>query len=225
MTCAQVLKRLRTLADPVNAEGMARFGIRTDKALGISVPVVRSLAKEIGCNHALALELWDSGVHEARLLTAFIGSPTELTESTMERIVAQVDSWDICDQLCGELFAKHHLAYAKAVEWSERDEEFVKRAGFVLMARLAVRDKKADDAKFLTFFPLIEREASDERNMVKKAVNWALRQIGKRSRGLHREAIACGERIGSLDCRAARWIASDALRELRQPEIIARIRH
>ncbi|MFZ4768502.1 MAG: DNA alkylation repair protein [Roseimicrobium sp.] len=223
-TVDSVLDELRAQGHPVNAAGMARFGIRTDKALGVSVPAVRALAKHIGRHHALALELWESEVHEARLLTAFIGSAAELSEDEMERLAGQVDSWDICDQLCGELFAKHPLAYAKAAAWSKREEEFVKRAAFALMARLAVRDKKAEDAKFLAFLPLIEQEADDDRNMVKKAVSWALRQIGKRNRMLHEHAMTCGERIAAHGSRAARWIASDALRELRKPEVIARLK-
>lgn len=225
MTCAAVLKRLRALGSAENVAGMARFGISTNKALGISVPPLRTLAKELGRNHPLALQLWDSGVHEARVLAAFIGSPAELTEAEMERLVLEIDSWDICDQICGEFFNRHPLACQKAVAWSKREEEFVKRAGFVLMARLAVHDKKADDATFLAFLPLIERESIDERNMVKKAVNWALRQIGKRNMALHEAAVLSGERIAKLKSKAARWIAADALRELRNEKTIAMIRN
>lgn len=224
MTCAVALKRLRALGSADNVAGMARFGIPTSKALGVSVPNLRALAKELGRDHTLALQLWDSGVHEARVLAAFIGSPTELTETEMERIVLEIDSWDICDQVCGEFFNRHPLAYQKAVAWSKRKEEFVKRAGFVLMARLAVHDKKANNTPFLAFLPLIEREAIDERNMVKKAVNWALRQIGKRNMVLHQATLISGERIAQLDSKAAHWIAADALRELRNEKTIAMIK-
>lgn len=225
MTCSAVLKRLRAHGSAENVAGMARFGIHTNKALGVSVPDLRTLAKELGHNHALALQLWDSGVHEARVLAAFIGSPAELTEAEMERIVLEINSWDICDQVCGPFFNRHPLAYQKAVAWSKREEEFVKRAGFVLMARLAVHDKKADDATFLAFLPLIEKESIDERNMVRKAVNWALRQIGKRSMILHEAAVMTGERIAKRDSKAARWIATDALRELRNGKTVARIKN
>ena len=223
-TCADILARLRSLADPINAAGMARFGINKEGTLGVSVPLLRAIAKEVGRSHQLAIELWDSGIHEARVLTAFIGSAKELNEDTMERLALETDSWDICDQLCGELFAYHELRFVKAMQWAERPEEFVKRSGFALMARLAVRDKKAPDEAFTALLPLIEKHATDERNMVKKAMNWALRQIGKRSRRLHELAIGSGERIRAMDDKTARWIAGDALRELRKPEIVARIK-
>ncbi|MEY4484169.1 MAG: hypothetical protein RL693_1621 [Verrucomicrobiota bacterium] len=224
MSVAAVLNRLRALGSADNVAGMGRYGIPAGNALGVSVPNLRSLAKELGRNHSLALQLWDTRVHEARVLTAFIGSPKELTKAEMERIVLEINSWDICDQLCGEFFNKHPLAYQKAVAWSKREEEFVKRAGFVLMARLAVHDKKADDATFFAFLPLIKKESIDERNMVKKAVNWALRQIGKRNLILHEAALLSGERIAQLDNKAARWIAADALRELRNKKTVARIK-
>ena len=223
-TSAAIIARLRSHADPVNAAGMARFGINKEGALGVSVPLLRQIAKEVGHDHKLAIELWDSGIHEARVLTAFIGSAKELDEATMDRLALETDSWDICDQLCGELFAYHTLRFTKAMQWAERPEEFVKRSGFSLMARLAVRDKKAPDEAFVALLPLIEKHSTDERNMVKKAVNWALRQIGKRNLRLHALAIESGERIRSMNDRTARWIAGDALRELRKPEIIARIK-
>ena len=223
-TCAAIIARLRSHADPVNAAGMARFGISKAGTLGVSVPLLRQITKEVGHNHKLAIELWDSGIHEARVLTAFIGSAKDLDEATMERLALETDSWDICDQLCGELFAYHEQRFIKAAQWAERPEEFVKRCGFVLMARLAVRDKKAADEAFISFLPLIEKHATDERNMVRKAVNWALRQIGKRNLRLHALAIECGERIKAINNKTARWIAGDALRELRNPEIIGRIK-
>jgi 3-methyladenine DNA glycosylase AlkD len=225
MSEQEILQRLRALADPVNAAGMARFGITPiGEVLGVSVPALRRLAKEIGKDNTLALKLWSSGIHEACVLTAFIGKGEALSETDMERLVMETDSWDVCDQLCGELFTKHPLRFAKAAAWSEGDEEFVRRSGFSLMARLAVRDKKAADEEFIKFLPLIEKHSTDERNMVKKAVNWALRQIGKRNLRLHSLAVTTAEKVLEQKSKTARWIASDALRELSQPKIVLRIK-
>jgi 3-methyladenine DNA glycosylase AlkD len=182
--------------------------------LGISVPALRKLAKEIGQDHQLAQELWGSGIHEARILATMIDPPGQVTEAQMEAWVEDFDSWDVCDQCCLNLLRKTPLAHQKAVEWSGREQEFVKRAGFALMATLAVHDKKAGDEAFIAFLPLIQKEAVDGRNFVKKAVNWALRQIGKRNLALNRAAIRTAEEIRQLDSKSARWIAADALREL-----------
>ena len=224
MTPGDVLDRLRALADPEAREGMARFGIETRQALGISIPTLRALGREVGRDHDLAGELWTSGVHEARVLAALVDDPRLVTEEQMERWVVQIDSWDVCDGVCSTLFDRTPFAHAKAAEWSARDEEFVKRAGFVLMAALAVHDKKAPDERFLEMLPLIESEAYDDRNFVRKAVNWALRGIGKRNRNLNRAAIEAGERIRSQGSRAARWIAADALRELRSEKVRTRLK-
>ncbi len=220
----EVFARLRTLASPEWAAGMRHFGINTDRAYGISVPALRKLAREIGRDHALAQELWGSGVHEARLLASMIDDPDQVTEEQMERWAADLDSWDLCDGCCGNLFDKTPFAYRKAADWSARPEEFVKRAGFALMAYLAVHDKKAADEAFLAFLPLIQREATDGRNFVRKAVNWALRQIGKRNRSLNAAAIATAREIRAIDSPSARWIAADALRELTDPKTQARLR-
>ncbi len=224
MTKASIVRRLKSLANPANVAGMARYGISTQGTLGVSVPVLRGLAKEIGVDHRLAQELWTSGIHEARMLAGFIGDPDRVDEKLLERWAKDFDSWDICDQVCSNLFDRTAFAHAKAVEWSRRKETFVKRAGFVLMAALAVHDKKAADAAFLRFMPIIRRESGDDRNFVKKAVNWALRQIGKRSRTLNRAAIATADGIRKTESKAARWIAADALRELRSPAVQARLR-
>ena len=202
------------MANPENVAGMARFGIKTEKALGISIPPLRAIAKRTGKNHILAGELWSSGIHEARILACFIDSPKQVTPEQMERWASEFDSWDLCDQCCSNLFDKTPFAYQKAAEWSAREEEFVKRAGFVLMAALAVHDKKARDDKFIRFLPIIVRESDDERNFVKKAVNWALRQIGKRNKKLNVFAIDTAREIQERISPAARWIASDALKEL-----------
>ena len=192
-----------------------RFGINAKGTLGVSIPALRQLARRHRRNHALVLELWATGIHEARILAALVDDPAQVTARQMEQWVRDFDSWDVCDQVCSNLFDKTRFAWGKAVIWSGRRHEFVKRAGFVLMAVLAVHDKQADDKMFRRFFPLMIREADDERNFVRKAVNWALRQIGKRNAVLCREAIQTAHQIQALDSKAARWIATDALRELR----------
>lgn len=194
--------------------GMARYGIQTKTAFGVSVPQLRALSKKIGRNHRLAQRLWNTRLHEARLLAGMIDNPREVDERQMDKWASEFDSWDIVDGTCGNLFDKTGFAVNKAHEWSQRREEFVKRAGFVLMAELAVHDKTADDRIFFEFLPLIAREATDDRNFVKKAVNWALRQIGKRNETLNKAAIETCRRVQLLDSRSARWISADALREL-----------
>jgi 3-methyladenine DNA glycosylase AlkD len=211
---AAILQRLQALANPEAVAGMARFGINSQSTLGISIPNLRQIAKETGRDHALAQELWASGIHEARILAAFVDNPKLVTEEQMEKWVRDFDSWDVCDQVCISLFDKTALAYQKAVAWSAREEEFVKRAGFALMAALAWHDKKGPDDGFLVFLPIILREATDGRNYVKKAVNWALRQIGKRNATLNAAAIATAREMQLLDAKSARWVAADALREL-----------
>jgi len=210
----EVLERLRSLGDPKNVEGMARYGIRTKKAFGVSAPQLRQIAKELGQDHHLAGLLWRTGVHDARILAALIDDPKQVTTEQMDRWAQDFDTWAVCDSACGCLFDKTPYAWDKATEWIDRPEEYVKRAGFVLMATLAVHDKKAPNERFEAFLSLIETHATDDRNFVKKAVNWALRQIGKRNRHLNTLAIQAGERIRQIDSKAARWIAADALREL-----------
>lgn len=203
---------------------MARFGINPDRALGVRIPELRRLAREIGTDHRLALALWRSEIHEARILASMIEDPARVTERQVESWVADFDSWDLCDQCCGNLFDHLPFAYDKAMEWSGRDEEFVKRAAFAVMAWAAVHDKAADDRVFLDFLPVIEREAADDRNFVKKAVNWSLRQVGKRNRRLHRAALASARRLARRsDSRAARWIGTDALRELKSEGVLSRL--
>lgn len=219
-----VLKKLSEVSDRSRLAGMARYGIATDKALGVAVPELRRLAKAIGRDHELAVELWGSEIHEARMLASMIDDHRQVTGSQMEAWVHDFDSWDLCDQVCGNLFDRTTSAFRKAVEWSARDDEFVKRAGFALMASAAVHRKEVDDATFEVFLPIIRAEATDDRNYVKKAVNWALRQIGKRSPELNRKAIATAKQIQKLDARSARWIASDALRELESAAVQDRLR-
>lgn len=203
------------MANPDALRGMARFGISVDNALGgISAPKLKMLAREIGKNHQLAQELWESALHESRHLAALIDEPGKVTDRQMERWVKDFDSWDIVDGCCLYLFVKTPYARHKAVQWSTRREEFVKRAAFTLMAVLAVHDKESQDREFIKFLPLIKRESADERNFVKKAVNWALRQIGKRNRRLNRAAVRLAREIRKINSPGARWIAADALREL-----------
>lgn len=219
----QVINRLKSLSDPEAVKGMARFGINPKNTYGVSIPNLRKLAKEIGRNHELAQQLWETGIHEARILASMIDNPEEVTNEQMESWVKDFDSWDVCDQCCNNLFEKTRFAYQKAIEWSSRKEEFVKRAGFVLMACLAVSDKKAADNPFVTFLSVIQREAGDNRNYVKKAVNWALRQIGKRNPALNKKAIEAAEEIQKVDSRSSRWISSDALRELTSEAVQRRL--
>ena len=215
MNYDQVISTLKGKANPENVAGMARFGIASTGTLGVSVPKIRKLAKEIGCDHKMAQKLWKSGIHEAKLLAAFVDQVDLVTEKQLEDWVLDFDSWDICDQVISNLFDKTPWAYTKAYEWVKRDEEFVRRAGFVLMAALSVHDKKAYNSEFVKFFPEIKKGATDERNFVKKAVNWALRQIGKRNLELNKLAIKTGEELLKMDSKSARWIASDAIRELK----------
>lgn len=202
---------------------MARYGIRAVNVWGVSAPDLHGLAKELGRDHRLASQLWRTGVHDARILAALIDDPAKVTPSQMERWAGDFDSWAVCDAACGCLFDRTLHAWDKAVEWAGREPEYVKRAGFVLMATLAVHDKKAPDERFAKFLPLIVKHATDERNFVKKAVNWALRQLGKRNRRLNALAIRTAERIRRTDSRAARWIAADALRELTCGAVQARL--
>jgi 3-methyladenine DNA glycosylase AlkD len=220
----EILNLLQSLANPDNVAGMRRFGINPHNTLGVSIPSLRKLASELGKDHSLALALWQSEIHEARLLASMVDNVRQVSEAQMEAWVQDFDSWDICDQVCGNLFDRTPFAYEKAQEWSARSEEFVKRAGFVLMAGLAVHDKKASNAAFGPFFPILIREACDERNFVKKAVNWALRGLGKRNRSLNRTAIQTARDIQELNCKAARWIAADALRELTSEKIQSRLK-
>jgi len=218
----QIIVQLKSQADPAAVEGMVRYGINPENTLGISIPTLRAMAREIGKDHQLAEELWASGIHEARILASIIDDPHQVTEEQMERWVADFDSWDVCDQVCSNLFDRTTFAYQKAIEWSSGEAEFIKRAGFAMMAALAVHDKRAGDERFEPFFPIIVRQATDERNYVKKAVNWALRNIGKRNRHLNTRTIEIARKIEQIDSKVARWIANDALKELTDDRIQSR---
>ena len=220
----EIIEILKREGNPQNLAGMARYGINTEHAFGINLPTLRALAKRIGKNHELALDLWKTGYHEARMIAVFTDEPAKVTIQQMNEWVRDFNSWDICDQTCSTLFDKTPFAYELAHSWSKEELEYVKRAGFVMMAALAVHDKKSPDEKLLQFLPVIERESHDERNFVKKAVNWALRQIGKRSGFLYEHSVLTAQKIAQQDSKTARWIASDALRELNDPKTIARIK-
>lgn len=224
MQAEEIVNKLKSLSNPANVKGMARFGINPENTLGIPMPVLRNTAKEIGKDHQLALELWNTGIHECRILAALVDIPNLVTEDQMECWVKDFDSWDVCDQCCLNLFDKTKFAYEKAFEWSTRNEEFIKRAGFALIAVLAVHDKKADDSKFVNFLPLIVSESADERNFVKKAVNWALRQIGKRNHKLNKVTLNTCKEILKINSKSAKWIASDAIKELTNEKILQRIK-
>ena len=215
IVAAEIIAHLRSLRCERNIEGMRRYSIApTGEQLGISAPVLRAIARAHRRDHALALELWASGIHDARGLATLVDDPKIVTRRQAERWVRDCDNWAVTDALAF-LLDRTPFAEDKAHAWSARRAEFVKRAGFSLMAGMAVHRKELSDEIFLRFLPVIRREATDERNFVKKAVNWALRQIGKRNPRLLRAAIAEAKRIQKLDSRAARWIAADALRELR----------
>lgn len=209
-----VIALLRKNSNPKNVAGMARFGINPKNTLGISIPFLRALARKIGKDHKLALQLWKTKIHEARLLAGFIDDNKLVTAKQMDSWVKDFDSWDICDQVCSNLFDRTPYAYQKARQWTKSNKEYVRRAGFVMMACLAVHDKKSSDKTFLQFFPLIEKYSTDERNFVKKAVNWALRQIGKKRPGTKKAAVALAKKLAYSKSAAARWNGKDALREL-----------
>jgi 3-methyladenine DNA glycosylase AlkD len=217
------LRALKGLADPKVRAKMAYFGVRVPKAHGISSPVLHQFAKQIGKDHRFARQLWTTGIHEARILATLIGESDQVTAAEMDRWVRDFDSWDVVDAACCYLYAHAKPAWNKTAAWSRRRKEFIKRASFSLIAYLSYKDKAAPDARFVRFLRVIEREAHDERNFVKKAVNWALRNIGKRNRRLNKEAIRAGERIRRQGSRSARWIAADALRELKSEAVQSRL--
>ncbi len=222
-TADAAIAHLRSLAEPEARAGMARFGINTDTALGLSMPALRATARRIGCNQAVAEGLWRSGLHEARILAALTADPKACDDDLLQRWVTDLDSWDVTDQFCLSLARRTADPYGLVDRWCPRPETFVRRAGFALIACLAVHDKRAPDVRFLDLLPLIEAAADDDRNFVKKAVNWALRQIGKRNPALNEAAIAWAERLAERPEKAAKWIGRDALRELTSEKVQARL--
>jgi len=227
MNFEEIVKKLKAQRNDKNIEGMARFGISSKNTLGVSMPALREMAKEIKKGlkekpkilHKLALELWQTKIHEARILAGLIDAPELVTKKQMDIWAGGFDSWDVCDQACMNLFDKTLFVFDKAKEYAQKEKEFVKRTGFALMASLAVHDKKAKDNQFVEFFPFIIKASSDERNFVRKSVNWALRQIGKRNLKLNKQAIKIAKKIQVIDSKTAKWISNDALRELNSEAI------
>jgi 3-methyladenine DNA glycosylase AlkD len=223
MTTPEILAFLEAHANEANRTGMARYGINVERAYGVPVAVLRPLAKEIGRNHALALELWPTGVHEARILACLIADPALTTPEMMDTWVKDIDSWDLCDMACNNLFRKTPHAHAKIPLWAASDHDFTKRAAFSLLATLAVHDKGATDETFRDYLKLVQTHAVDTRNPVKKAVNWSLRGIGKRNRTLHKAALSLAQDLLENGSQEARWVARDAIRELTNEKIVKRI--
>ncbi len=224
MQYKEIITLIRSEYNPKNIQGMARFGIQVSNAYGVPMPFIRRLGKSIGTDHSLALKLWDSGIHEARIIASIIDDPMLVSEPQMDRWAKDFNSWDICDQTCMNLFRHTKFAYKKVFQWAKSDKEFIKRAAYSLIATIASGDKEAGNEKLAKFFPLIKKGALDGRNFVKKSVNWALRQIGKRNMYLNKAAIRVSEEILSEDSKSARWIAKDALRELKSKPVINRLR-
>jgi len=219
----EVIQQLKEIANEKTMAEHARVGIVGKKLIGVNIWALRKVAKELGRDHKLAIELWDTDYHEARILASYVAEPLKVNGELCEKWVLDFDSWDICDQVV-DLFERAGFGWVFADEWTRREEEFVKRAGFAIIAGLAVHDKEATDERFIELFKLIEAQAWDERKYVKKAVNWALRNIGKRNKRLNSEAIAAAERIKEQDTKPARWIASNALRELKSEKVQARLK-
>ena len=222
-TAAEVLTRLAALGDPSRLAGMARYGIATEHAYGVTVTELRTVARELGRDHELAAALWATGVHEARIVASLVDDPALVDDAQFEHWAQDLDSWDLCDQVCQNLFRRTSRAYEKAVEWTTRDELFVKRAGFALMAGLVVADKRADDARFAALLEPLAAGADDDRDLVRKGASWALRSIGKRSAALNELAIRTALELAGRTGRGARWVGADALRELRSPTVQARL--
>ena len=222
-TAEAVLEQLKAKGSATNIEGMGKFGMATDQRLGVPVPEMRKIAKSLGKDHELALELWKTGVQEARIVASMIDLPEKVTEAQMETWVVDFNSWDVCDQVCLNLFDKSNFTDTKIREWSTREEEFVKRAAYALIAGVAWHDKRAPDTRFIGYLPVIKSGATDNRNFVKKAVSWALRHIGKRSSELNKVAIQTAKEIRKIDSKAARWVASDVIRELESEKVQARL--
>lgn len=227
MPVTDIIYQLRLLGTPAKVAGMERFGIVTAESFGVPTPILKKYAKELKKRnvdrHALALKLWETGIYEARAVAFLIDDHRKVTRQQMDEWARDFDNWATVDGACGYLFSRTEFAYEKAAKWAESNPEFIKRAGFSLMAYLAVHDKKAEDGKLAAFLPVIEKHSNDDRNFVRKAVNWALRQIGKRNLNLNRLAVETAEAIAKRNTKPARWIASDALRELQGGKVQERL--
>ena len=221
----EIISFLKSQSSEKNREGMKRFGIDINNAFGVSIPILRDIAKKNKKNHELALQLWKSGYHEAKILASMIDDPKMVSNNQLDEWIKEFNSWDLCDQCCLNLFIHTENPFNKAIEWTKRESEFERRAGFALMACLAFKHKKSEDKEYLPFFDLLKEYSTDERNFVKKAVNWALRQIGKRNKNLYNIALKTAEEIVQIDSKSAKWIAKDAIREFNSEAIINRIKN
>ncbi len=210
----EVLEMLRSAADVENLAGMARYGINSEKRLGVKIPRMRQIAKTVGRDHQLALDLWETGIPEAMVVASMVDEPELVTESQMDKWVADFNSWDVCDQVCMNLFDKTNYSWGRIEAWHKRQPEFVRRAAYALIACLAWHDKRAPDEKFIELIPLIEEAAVDERNYVKKAVSWALRNIGKRNQRLHQVALETAQKLIQSESKTARWIGMDTVKDI-----------
>jgi 3-methyladenine DNA glycosylase AlkD len=223
MDAREVLAWLERRGTRRNVEGLARYGIVAPRALGVPVGTLLGLAKQLGKDHALAAALWESGWYEARLLAPMVDDPGQVTRGQMNAWAAAFDSWAVCDHACWHLFERTPFAWEKARRWSSSPRELVKRAGFALMAGLALHDKAAPDTRFRSFLPLVEKGARDERNFVKKGVNWALRAIGRRNLALNEAALVVARRLAGSEEASSRWVGQDAARELASPKVRAQL--
>jgi len=217
------LAMLKAKSTRAYRDGMARYGLPSDNALGVPVGAIRAIAKQLGRNHKLALALWKTGVFEARMLATMVDDPAEVTPAQMDQWTADFDNWGICDTACFVLFDRTPHVGAKIRKWAPKKEEFVRRTAFALMASAALHDKDSDDKVFLKYLPLIERAAADNRNFVKKGVSWALRSIGSRSVGLHKASIALAAKLAKSEDSTERWIGRDALNDLQRPLVAKRV--
>ena len=219
----EILRKLEKRGSKANRDGMARYGIVADKVFGVSVETIRSMAKEVGKDHDLALALWDTGWYEARMMTPFIDEPSRVTSSQMDAWARDFDNWAICDGLCFHLFDKTGHKWKKIQQWSSRKDEFVKRAAFALLAGVALHDKKETDAPFMKSLSLIERAADDERNFVKKGVSWALRSVAHRNKSLHAASLDLATRLAESDDKTQRWIGKDVIKDITRPSILQKV--
>ena len=219
-----LLAELERLGSKHRREEMApRYGIHTNRAWGVAMADILKIARRIGHDHALAAALWDTGWYEARTLAALIDAPDEVTPAQMDRWCRDFDNWAICDTACMHLFDRTPHAFVKVAQWARSREEFIRRATFALLASLALHDKRADDNSIADCLPLIEQVATDERNFVKKSVNWALRAIGERNATLNAASVALAQRLATSADPSARWVGRDALKQLNQPAVLRRL--
>lgn len=224
MTAAEIISKLKSMGSEENRKGMAKYGINTANAVGVTVLAVREMAKETGTDHELALELWNSGVHEARIMATVIADPEKTDSALLEKWVEDLNSWDLCDQFCNNLVTHTKHAREKVIEWCVQDEAFIKRAGFSTMANYALKSPELNDKELDGFLTLILNECGDKRNYVRKAVSWALRNIGKRNLHCNRKAVKLAKMLKDEDLKPAKETAAEALKELQKSELLKKLK-